>query len=64
MLIAVTSELIPQLRQVLEQHAVRTLDAIHIATALRERVDVFVTADERQRAAIEAYGMTVVYVGN
>ncbi|ALJ19656.1 type II toxin-antitoxin system VapC family toxin [Microbacterium sp. No. 7] len=40
--------------------ALRSLDAIHIAVALREDSDAFVTYDERQAAAAAACGLRVV----
>jgi hypothetical protein len=40
---------------------VRTLDAIHVATALAiEAVDAFVTYDDRQADAARAVGLPVV----
>lgn len=40
--------------------ALRPLDAIHIAVALREDADAFVTYDPRQAAAADACGLRVV----
>jgi predicted nucleic acid-binding protein len=38
----------------------RSLDALHLAAALRLRVDFFVTYDSRQASAATALGLTVV----
>ena len=46
----------------LDPPALRTLDALHLATALSlgDRVDEFVVYDERLAAAATAYGLVVV----
>lgn len=46
----------------LEHSALRGMDAIHIGSAVALQVEVFVTADARQRAAASQAGLQVVYV--
>lgn len=41
------------------EHPLRTLDAIHVAVALEERPDVFVTRDERQARVAATLGLAV-----
>jgi len=48
--------------RLLEEHALRTLDALHVACALEWRADLFVSADRRQLAAAEASGLHVLRV--
>ena len=53
----------------LQTHAIRTLDAIHIASALvfKERAEIaalpFVTGDRRQLLAAQALGLETIWVG-
>ena len=42
----------------------RTLDALHLATAQTLETDTLVTADDVMRRAAEALGLTVVYFGD
>ena len=44
----------------LECHPLRTLDALHIGSALVYRPDLFVSADRRQSEAAELEGLAVV----
>lgn len=46
----------------LEKAAIRTLDAIHVASALSVDADLFVSADVRQCRAAKEMGLTVVQV--
>jgi len=41
-------------------HVLRSLDAIHVAVALREDVDAFVTYDTRQAEAAASCGLRVI----
>ena len=55
---------LPRARLLVLEHPLTTLDALHLAVALDEAVDgdeelVFVTRDERQGAAAEAFGLEV-----
>jgi len=45
--------------RLLETHALRGMDALHIACALVSRADVFVSFDDRQVAAARADGLSV-----
>ncbi|PYT69423.1 MAG: hypothetical protein DMG39_18575 [Acidobacteria bacterium] len=67
-LLAVSKEVLDRAEQIVGSHAVRTLDAIHIASAqefeARLRAEVpFVSADRRQTEAAEAAGLLVRLVG-
>ena len=42
----------------------RTLDALHLATAQTLETDTLATADDVMRRAAEALGLTVVYFGD
>jgi len=45
--------------EIVLEHPLRALDAIHLAVALEERVDAFVTRDSRQAEAATALGLAV-----
>jgi len=63
-LLAVSTEILGRAEQIVARHAVRTLDAIHIASAkefaerLQARVP-FISADHRQIEAATAVGLVV-----
>jgi uncharacterized protein len=67
-LLAVSTEILERAEQIVASHAVRTLDAIHIASAqefagrLQTRMP-FISADHRQREAAAAAGLTVRQLG-
>lgn len=67
-LLAVSTEILERAEQIVASHAVRTLDAIHIASAqefagrLQTRVP-FISADHRQCESAAAVGLTVRQVG-
>ena len=67
-LLAVSTEILERAEQIVASHTVRTLDAIHIASAqefaerLQARVP-FISADHRQIAAAAAAGLIVQQVG-
>lgn len=46
----------------LEQHPLRTLDALHVAGAVEWRTDLFVSSDRRQLAAASASGLSILQV--
>lgn len=53
--------------ELVKRHAVRTLDAIHLASALVFAISAplnipFITADLRQRVAAQAEGLRVLWV--
>ena len=47
----------------LESFPLRSLDAIHVATAKAVAPDLFVTADHRQATAASALGLPLEYLG-
>lgn len=66
-LVAMDEAVIVRAEQIVATEDVRTLDAIHLATALifREATGLqppFVTADDRQRRAAVALGLEVIFV--
>jgi predicted nucleic acid-binding protein len=66
--IAVGREVLAEAETLVAQHPLRTLDAIHVASAqlLAARVSmpdlVFVSADKRQADGAAAIGLTVTYI--
>lgn len=48
---------------VLPDGRLRSLDALHLAVAVRLEVDVLATYDDRMRQAAEGLGLTVVAPG-
>lgn len=67
-LVPVTEPLLALAEDLIQRHAIRTLDAIHLAAALTFRnmsgLRVpFVTADIRQREAAEPTGLPVLWAG-
>ncbi len=62
MLVAVTSQLVRSARA-LATTAVRTLDAIHLASALRIEADELLAYDRRLLAAAGEHGLTAVSPG-
>lgn len=67
-LVEVTSQVLGRAEQLLHAESVRTLDALHIASALEleralgEKLP-FLTSDTRQRGAAQRAGLQVVWVG-
>jgi uncharacterized protein len=66
-LIELTAPILAQAEQVLQRTQLRTLDALHLASALvfQDRSSAalpFVTADERQRQAAQQMGLRVIWV--
>ena len=55
----ITSELISIITGVLEKTSARTLDAIHIASAIQWKADSFISADLRQITAAKRFGLEV-----
>ena len=54
-----TSEVVQRAVKALEAHALRGIDAIHVAAALACGADVFVSADARQCSAARGSGLQV-----
>ena len=57
--VAVDSGIIARGVLLLEAHPLRTLDALHVASALSAEIDRFVSADNRQLAAAKNAGLSV-----
>lgn len=58
-LVPLTSDVIETSIHCLEKSSVGTLDAIHLATALRANCDLFLSADIRQQKAARVMGLKV-----
>ncbi len=61
-IINVTAEIISKTLLILEQNKLRTIDSIHIASALLWSPDLFISADKRQIAAAKKSGLNVKLV--
>lgn len=66
-LVSVEEEILRGAERLVRRIAVRTLDAIHVVSALHVRQGIgialpFVTADVRQRAAAEAAGLEIIWI--
>ena len=69
-LVDLTADVLDRAEQVIQRTGVRTLDAVHLASALavqaasgRGRTMQFITADARQREAAAGLGLQVAWVG-
>jgi predicted nucleic acid-binding protein len=69
-IVDLTAEVLDRAEQVIQRAGVRTLDAVHLASALevqaasgRRRRAEFITADARQRDAAVGLGLRVTWVG-
>jgi hypothetical protein len=58
--VAVNEDVINRATQVVEAHAVRSLDAIHLSSALLTRPDLFISGDKRQCEAARKLGLKVL----
>ena len=58
-IVQLTEAVLSRTIETLEQTAVRTLDAIHVASALEVSCDLFLSADRRQCEAARKMGMRV-----
>lgn len=58
----ITEEVIVKSVPLLEKYSLRTLDALHTASAQCVSPDLFVSADKRQREAALGEGLTVISV--
>ena len=56
-IVNLTPDVVQESIKVLETTAVRTMDALHIASALVWDADLFATADQRQLAAAKLLGL-------
>lgn len=61
-IIDVSADVISTTIGILEKSAVRTLDAIHIASAVRWKADIFISSDIRQLQAAETAGIKTLVI--
>lgn len=61
-IVNVVPEVIAKTILLLEKNSSRTLDAIHIASALMWKPDLFVSSDKRQTAAAKKAGLKVKFI--
>lgn len=57
--VTVTGPVLGRTTELLETTSLRTLDAVHVATALESSCDLFVSADRRQSEAARRSGLAV-----
>ena len=58
----ITSGIMASVISLLESHPLRAMDALHLASALAVKPDIFVSADHRQLSAARKAGLKVVDV--
>ena len=58
----ITSDILASVVSLLESHPLRAMDALHVASALAVKSDIFVSADHRQLSAARKSGLKVVDV--
>jgi uncharacterized protein len=56
-IVGVTNPVVAGAIGLLEEHALRTLDALHVASAVEWKADLFVSSDKRQIAAASKSGL-------
>jgi len=61
-IVQLNEDVVGQAVEVLERNDLRAMDAIHVASALAWRSDVFVSGDRRQLTAAKREGLTIVAV--
>lgn len=61
-IINVVPEVIAKSVQLLEKYNLRTLDSIHISSALILKPDIFISADKRQVLAAQKAGLKVKFI--
>jgi predicted nucleic acid-binding protein len=59
----ITPSVISRSVKLLESNVLRSMDALHIASALEWRADLFVTSDRRQFTAATNTGLRTEYIG-
>ena len=59
----ITPSVVSRSVKLLENNALRAMDALHVACALEWQADIFVTSDRRQFAAAMNTGLRTEYVG-
>jgi len=62
-ILQITPSVIARSVKLLENAVLRTLDALHIASALEWRADLFITSDKRQFVAAKNSGLDARYIG-
>ena len=62
-LINVIPEIIARSILLLEKNKLRTIDAVHLASAIIWETDLFISADQRQIAAAKKSGLNVKIIG-
>ena len=62
--IQITPAIISHSVKLLERHALRAMDALHVACALEWGAALFVTADRRQVTAAQHAGLHTQYIGS
>jgi predicted nucleic acid-binding protein len=60
----ITREVLSIAISLLETNVLRAMDALHIATAVHRRADLFVTADRRQYEAAKQHGLRSELLGS
>ncbi len=59
----ITPSVVSRSVKLLENHALRAMDSLHVACALEWRADLFITSDRRQFLAAKNSGLNVEYIG-
>jgi len=59
----ITPAVVSRSVKLLEENALRAMDALHVACAMEWRADLFVTSDKRQFAAARNSGLASEFVG-
>ena len=63
-ILQITPETIDQSILLLENHTLRAMDALHVASALLWNADLFLTADRRQWRAAQQVGLQTIWLGD
>lgn len=61
-ILQLSSQVIQRSLQLLEQHSLRAMDALHIAAGLAWQTEVFVTADRKQVVAAGKEGVQTIFI--
>ena len=61
-IITLTNSVISKTIQLLEHHALKALDSIHIACAVEWKADLYITADRRQVEAAQKTGLDIIII--
>lgn len=62
-ILQVTNNVISRSITLLENHSLRTLDSLHIASAAEWNADLFVTSDKKQWLAAKDSGLAAKFIG-